>query len=670
MRRTIKPGTRVRLTTRMMLVAAASTSIAIVVFLFFFGYFNTGIKQEAKAYGTETISTGSFIVNMGVTPQTFANGLKPYGMIYELTNTYNVPVKWIINPAKAKDGNDFWHNSVAYKGGAFVIPAEYITPTVISRINYWKSIGVQGTFSVSSMSLPVYMDITSFPLVMIDTLSLNDSIIAKYYTNAGIPSSAFSKGSPNQVNSCHDMWVNPHGDPAWSTHNYLYDFVTVQKSFIWMQCHAVSMMESCRNPVAPFTQLNYLTTNGLQCYQSGKCGAIAEVHTKNLPGSYAYYYPSDPVMQFLGGVTSVASGGSERWFIPTTTGGWRSTTRRLITTGTTTTPREGVLMVYGPAYGDTTNGWVMYMGGHDMNSGTTAEMVAAQRSYFNFLLIAGKNKAPQISSDVAGVINANATDTFSVSITGGSAPYNYTWTSSMGGTFSDPSGATTAYSAPHTIVPLQTNVTCVVTDACGRKTFFSQMITINASPLPISLIGFSAKPYQDNQVQLNWATGAEQDNHYFTLERSGDGQNFSFFKSVPSKGNSSSTQNYITVDEKPVANISWYRLSQTDHDGTRKNLQTVKVELRPVKQTAQFKSWPNPFREELTIEGDWENEEAVTIRLFSQTGKMITEQPYTPSGSWGSYTLKSLDHLSSGMYILSIDRGGKTIHSQKIFKQQ
>jgi hypothetical protein len=44
-----------------------------------------------RAYAVnETFSTGSLIINMGVTPQTINNGLKPYGLIYDLMRTYNV----------------------------------------------------------------------------------------------------------------------------------------------------------------------------------------------------------------------------------------------------------------------------------------------------------------------------------------------------------------------------------------------------------------------------------------------------------------------------------------------------------------------------------------------------------------------------------------------------
>src|SRR5690349_16335462 len=62
----------------------------------------------------ETIPAGSKIINMGVTPQTTANGLKPYGLVYALLKN-NTTVKWVINPNKVKDGIDFTHNGISYK---------------------------------------------------------------------------------------------------------------------------------------------------------------------------------------------------------------------------------------------------------------------------------------------------------------------------------------------------------------------------------------------------------------------------------------------------------------------------------------------------------------------------------------------------------------------------
>ncbi|MDF1864968.1 MAG: hypothetical protein P1U70_09045, partial [Saprospiraceae bacterium] len=73
----------------------------------------------------EVIPAGSYIINMGVQPQTEENALKPYGLIWELLQDHLVPIKWAINPGKIKDGVDFTYNNIDYKGGPFIVLAEY-----------------------------------------------------------------------------------------------------------------------------------------------------------------------------------------------------------------------------------------------------------------------------------------------------------------------------------------------------------------------------------------------------------------------------------------------------------------------------------------------------------------------------------------------------------------
>ncbi|MEO6189253.1 MAG: hypothetical protein ABIO44_01735, partial [Saprospiraceae bacterium] len=87
----------------------------------------------------EPIPSGSYVINMGILPQTVNNGLRPYGMVYDLVKNYMVPVKWVINSSKVKDGIDFSHNGIDYKGGPFIIPAPYRTAAVNARITYWTS---------------------------------------------------------------------------------------------------------------------------------------------------------------------------------------------------------------------------------------------------------------------------------------------------------------------------------------------------------------------------------------------------------------------------------------------------------------------------------------------------------------------------------------------------
>src|SRR6185369_9465253 len=75
-------------------------------------------------------------------------------------------------------------------------------------------------------------------------------------------------------------------------------------------------------------------------------------------------------------------------------------------------------------------------------------------------------------------------DTVNVSatITGPGAPFTIVWSSSAGGTFGDPNGTNTTFTAP----PLSgtTIIRASVHDACGRKVFTSQSVDITAAPGP------------------------------------------------------------------------------------------------------------------------------------------------------------------------------------------
>ena len=177
--------------------------------------------------------------------------------------------------------------------------------------------GVQGIYTTAGITVPVYATLTNFPAITIDTLSSNQSIIINYFNNAGILSSAYKTETPSSLAGCDNIWVNPHGDPTWSTHSPLYNFVTVQKSFIWSECHAVSMLEGCENTSSPFQRLNYLTTNGLKCWKTSGAGSvtcgpnITETHVKVASSPFTYYHNDDPVAQFMGTIYSATTTGSE-----------------------------------------------------------------------------------------------------------------------------------------------------------------------------------------------------------------------------------------------------------------------------------------------------------------------------------------------------------------------
>jgi hypothetical protein len=244
----------------------------------------------------------------------------------------------------------------------------------------------------------------------------------------------------------------------------------------------VSMLEDAINPSDASQQLNFLSTNGLSCWQSGSCGAgITESHATAQTSPFTYHNPADPEMQSMNNMHLAMASGSERWFQPLSTGGWRTTTKIGITTATGTSPRQGVLVVYGDAYGDTANGRVMYMGSHDLTAGGGAaaqDRISAIRTYFNFMLLAGKDRALRLSVIMPpDTLLSGSNPTVSVEIQTGTPPFTYSWTSLWGGTFSNPTGAVTSYAPPNSITSDTFDVVrVVITDACNRTMFETKRI--------------------------------------------------------------------------------------------------------------------------------------------------------------------------------------------------
>lgn len=87
------------------------------------------------------------------------------------------------------------------------------------------------------------------------------------------------------------------------------------------------------------------------------------------------------------------------------------------------------------------------------------------------------------------------------------------------------------------------------------------------NPLPIELVRFDAVR-NGNVVECAWVTASERDNDHFTVERSADGEEFSFVGRVEAAGNTSTSVHYDLIDPRPLAGLSYYRLRQTDTDGT------------------------------------------------------------------------------------------------------
>jgi len=482
---------------------------------------------------TETFDAGAYVVNMGISPQTEKNALKPYGMIYDLIKNYKVEIKWSIHPSKSKDGIDFSHNGISYKGGPFIIPKEYRTTTVNARIVYWQNLGVVGATTVSSITVPIdpiYGTLRNVPRWTLD--KKNGKLAVEYFLNAGIPQDAFGgiTGSgwkdPSQLNCCDDLFVLPHADPVWSTHNRLYTWNQECKGGIWNGCHSGSALENMVNTSNRSTQTNFLTTKDPAFtatsgnYANSNSLMLWSTHQNGSP-PYINRLPSDPVAQYIGSIDGAFTNGSEQIFIPrqttSTLSRWNSGTKIIAYDPShTNVPNlnpdlrnAAAVLVYGRGFGDLNRGFVMHSAGHSYDKCQSSPAhVAAQRAFFNFSWMVATDKAEilNIVNNGGSNISSGVGNNISFNLPGGNlSNFTIQWSSTCGGTFTPSANQQTLQFIP----PPSTDISgCVlsvsITDACGRTTTSSQRVGVfcdyNVTP---SKTNPKCKSSQDGSIIFN-----------------------------------------------------------------------------------------------------------------------------------------------------------------------
>ncbi len=530
-----------------------------------------------------TIPPGSFIVNMGVVPQTIGNALKPYGMIYELIYTYHVPIKWVIASGKVKDGVDFNYNGIDYKGGPFIITAEYRSATVNARIAYWQGLGVVGTTTTSPISVPVAMtlNVASVPRWTMDLL--NGKVAIPYFTNAGIPASAYSlTRTPQQLSYCDDIFVMPHAYPQWSTHSNLYDWNLNYHGAIWLSCTAGSELEDMFNPADHSQQTNFLSEKDPSiAFPTGTVTTIENAltlynnHTNGGP-PYTYGNAGDPFMQFLGSIDSSVQNGLEQVYLPKSPG-WRAST----TIGVydpdhaqryalSNDPKyRAAIVAYGRGFGDPNRGYVMIEASHSISNASLPDNIAAQRIFFNFSFMSGKNST--IIPDITGIptsIPSGAPSNVSFAFPVGTNPNNYTitWSSACGGTFTTNTNDVTQaiFTPPALTTATSCPITVSIADACGRVFNTSQTSVVTTEMQITTSLTNSCYASSNGTVSMAISGAAGPYTWTWTnstLSTSGSGSGTLLTSLAPgaytiivtSGGGSTKTIN-VTISENPVLN--------------------------------------------------------------------------------------------------------------------
>lgn len=183
----------------------------------------------------------------------------------------------------------------------------------------------------------------------------------------------------------------------------------------------------------------------------------------------------------------------------------------------------------------------------------------------------------------------------------------------------------------------------------------------NCTLLPVELTHFDAE-IQHGEVILRWITTTEVSNSHFTIERSSDGNRFEMLSQTASNSPMEG-KTYESFDSQPFYGISWYRLSQTDQNGTTRKLKTVMIH----NQTGpdhNFQVFPDPFEDRIRVTTFGLEGKAVDIRLSNLAGTEIMRMEIQSASNDAVYELTPGD-LPLGVYVVTI-KSAKYVESFKV----
>ncbi|OWY20950.1 T9SS C-terminal target domain-containing protein [Sphingobacteriales bacterium UPWRP_1] len=214
-----------------------------------------------------------------------------------------------------------------------------------------------------------------------------------------------------------------------------------------------------------------------------------------------------------------------------------------------------------------------------------------------------------------------------------------------------PNGSTTVYAF-------------YITDsACDAEAVASESFVCIKTP--IQLLNFKGE-VQPRGNLLTWTTATETDNDFFALERSENGTAFTRIATIDGAGNSNTAKNYEYLDKEAPAGTAYYRLVQTDFNGTTNTSEVIALR-RPDAGFSFNAIYPVPADKFVELNFNAEADTPVSVEVYDLAGKLITSLSVFAQRGSNVYTIDVADY-SAGMYFITLNNGKDVISNRFVKK--
>jgi len=187
--------------------------------------------------------------------------------------------------------------------------------------------------------------------------------------------------------------------------------------------------------------------------------------------------------------------------------------------------------------------------------------------------------------------------------------------------------------------------------------------TDGSVPLPVTWGEYKAVRSGPSAVVVSWSTLMEQNNKYFIIQRSTDGQKFDDLDSVAAFNEPHA---YSYNDAYPPAGKLFYRLAQVDLDGKYTYSGTMEVELS-ADGNKGFRLSPNPTSGPIYLELVNAEQGRLEVSLSDAAGRTLHKWIFEKQGlQWTQ--LIDPGNLPAGSYFITV-KGTSTRVVQSFIKK-
>jgi len=171
---------------------------------------------------------------------------------------------------------------------------------------------------------------------------------------------------------------------------------------------------------------------------------------------------------------------------------------------------------------------------------------------------------------------------------------------------------------------------------------------------PQGLVSLSISETSNGNL-ITWKTDFENETDYYVIESNTESVNFEIIGIVEGNSTSNQVNCYSFLDENFNVSSNIYRLSDVDFDDKDRIVGVVLIAREDFKENSPA-IYPQPAKDNLTIDVFYEKENEFQIKIFDIAGKLV--RSINTETKIGINRLEiSLIDLTAGIYVLRLDDG-------------